>query len=526
MNKKRLAGWFTVPLVRLAVAMSVIGLMTQLRAATAPLTITTISPLFTATVGVAYSEQFTATGGTSPYTWSVTTGQIGSLVLDPSTGILQGTPSSTGNVVLTLAVKDAAGNVATAQFALSITAPILLIVSPASLPNAVVGTTYSQQFSATGGTGGYTWSITSGTLPGFNLDSSTGTLSAKPTTAGDYTLTVKVTDSSGDSATKTITVVVTPAALAITTPSPLPGATAGQNFSQTLTATGGVPPYTWSATGIPSGLSINSATGQISGTLMSAGMLSFTVRVTDSSQTTYVNLYTIDVALPAAPSVTLSGVPAVGQSAAQLPISVTIPNAYAGPITGTLTLAFAPAQQGATDSTIQFSTGGTSATFSIPPGQTNATFSSSPFALQTGTVAGVITLTLSVQAFGVDVTPSSAASQTITVSPAPPVVSQAQLSTSGQTITVQITGFSNTLDVSQATFSFGAAAGNSLQTSQFVVSVGSSFTTWYQDPTSMMFGSQFLYTQTFTAQGNPADVTLQSITLMNSAGASTFNVPN
>jgi hypothetical protein len=138
----------------------------------------------------------------------------------------------------------------------------------------------------------------------------------------------------------------------------------------------------------------------------------------------------------------------------------------------------------------------------------------------------VITLTLSVQAFGVDVTPSSAASQTITVSPAPPVVSQAQLSTSGQTITVQITGFSNTLDVSQATFSFGAAAGNSLQTSQFVVSVGSSFTTWYQDPTSMMFGSQFLYTQTFTAQGNPADVTLQSITLMNSAGASTFNVPN
>ena len=81
------------------------------------------------------------------------------------------------------------------------------------------------------------------------------------------------------------------AALKITSDTQLPDATLAAAFSQGMNATGGIAPYTWSVTGLPEGLSIDNFTGVISGTPAAAVSYSFTVRVTDSVRTTFIDLF-------------------------------------------------------------------------------------------------------------------------------------------------------------------------------------------------------------------------------------------
>lgn len=64
-----------------------------------------------------------------------------------------------------------------------------------SLPSATAGQSYSQQLTASGGVGPYTWSLVSGALPpGLSL-STTGVISGRPTSVGQFTFTIQVVDS-------------------------------------------------------------------------------------------------------------------------------------------------------------------------------------------------------------------------------------------------------------------------------------------------------------------------------------------
>ena len=501
----------------------------SLHVAPAPLVITTLSPLFTGTVNSPYSQQFTASGGTPPYTWSITQGQTGALTLNPATGNLSGTPTTAGTFNFTVQVKDAAGAISQTAFSLTVNLPTLTVLTPAALVDGSVGTNYSQQLSASGGTPPYGWSVVNGAVPGLTLTSA-GVLAGSPTMSGTYTLTIQVKDAAGSAASRVFSIIIAPSPLTITTVSPLPGGTAGSAFSQTMVAVGGAPPYTWSATGLPTGLAINAATGIISGMLEAAGSFSFTVRVTDANRSTFGSLFSLNVALPSVPVITVSGPVAQGQAASQIPVQITIDKPYSGPISGQLSITFAPTIQGATDPTIQFSTGGTTTTFTIPPGKTSASYSatasgssSSSLALQTGTVAGTITLAVTATAFGMDVPPPPA--QTISIASSAPVITQATLAVNGQTINVVVVGFSTTRQVSQAVFNFGISQGDNfvLQAGQFTVSVATDFDTWYANPSSSAFGSQFLFTQSFTVQGDPGVITLQSVALTNQVGTGTFS---
>jgi hypothetical protein len=138
-----------------------------------------------------------------------------------------------------------------------------------------------------GGVPTYTYSLSSGTLPaGLTLNTSTGAIGGTPSVAGTFALTFKVTDSGTPQQTASLNLtLIVSAPLTITTASLVTG-TVGTPYSQTLTATGGTPAYTWSliAGRLPGGLSLNTATGVISGTPSDAvpGSL-LTFQVTDTS---------------------------------------------------------------------------------------------------------------------------------------------------------------------------------------------------------------------------------------------------
>jgi len=263
-----------------------------------PLTITG-STLPTVNVGNAYSQVLQASGGTAPYTWSITSGQLPSgLSLSPSTGAISGTPTASGTANFTATVMDSSSPAQAASVAMSlVVAPRSNLAPPSPLsilaPNSTtgaIGSAYSMTLAATGGTGPYSWSIASGHVPvGLSLSASTGVISGTPSagTGGTYSLTVSVADSESPpqtaSASISISIPVGSTPLTITSSSLLAG-TAGTAYSQVLQATGGTPAYTWSigSGSLPAGLSLAATTGIISGTPSTAGTSTFTATVTDN----------------------------------------------------------------------------------------------------------------------------------------------------------------------------------------------------------------------------------------------------
>ncbi|MFZ0913070.1 MAG: Ig domain-containing protein, partial [Candidatus Korobacteraceae bacterium] len=254
-----------------------------------PLNITTTS-LPSATLNFQYSATLGASGGVPPYTWSVTVGNLPpGLNLDSASGLISGTPTIADTYPFTVQVADAQTPPATASAPLSITVnPTLtqLTVLTTSLPPGTQNTVYNVMLAATGGLTPYTWSITAGSLPvGLHLDANSGAITGTPSGAGISTFTVQVTDLQLSTASKQLSITIAPAvALSITTTS-LPSGTAGTAYSATLTAVGGVYPYTWSLTSgsLPFGLFLNANTGAITGTPTTAGTSNFTVQVADSA---------------------------------------------------------------------------------------------------------------------------------------------------------------------------------------------------------------------------------------------------
>jgi hypothetical protein len=216
-----------------------------------------------------------------------------------------------------------------------------------SLPDGTVGTPYSgSTIGATGGKPPYQFVLTG--LPGGLSGDATGAVTGTPTTPGTSTVTVKVTDSAGASATSTVSLKIVVGPLTITTTT-LPDGAVGVPYGQSLAASGGLPKYTWSASGsLPDGVTLG-ADGTFSGQPGSTGDFSFTATVTDSLGTKASKSLSIHVGL-APLSISTSTLPnGTTGSAYSASVSATggkSPYTFTGTLPGGLTISSAGAISG------------------------------------------------------------------------------------------------------------------------------------------------------------------------------------
>ena len=474
-----------------------------------PLSISTTSPLPNAQVGVAYSVQFSATGGVPPYTWSGAGAPAGT-TFSPS-GLLSGTPGANGPFSLSVTVSDSAASQATVTFAITVI-PAALVITTASLPNGTVGLAYSASLAASGGVPPYAWSAAG--LPDGVSTAAGGAIGGTPGAAGKFTVAVTVKDSAGVSASQSFSVTIAPPPLVITTAS-IPDGVVGTAYSATFLAAGGVPPYTWSASGLPAGLNLAS-TGALSGTPTAPGAPSFTVTVKDSAGTAVSRTFQVNLALPPPPPLTFTGLADNSNPGGQSRLQISFGSAFPADVTVVLTLVFKP-DSGFDDPAVQFSTGGRTARITVSAGSTTG---QTDVGLQLGTVAGTITITAQLLAPGQDITPSPAPSRTVRISATAPVISSITATRNSTGFTVVIVGYASSRELTQASFQFTATSGTNLQTGSLTVPIDALFATWYASSASAPFGSQFTLTVPFTVQGSPQSILSVTATLTSKVGTS------
>lgn len=272
----------------------VIGNQTPLTLALAPAT---------GAVGVPYSGLVSATGGTPPYTFALVAGTLPNGLTLSANGTLSGTPTKVGAFAVSIRGTDSSGVTGTLNSTITIASASPVVVDVAPL-TATLGQPYSAVVSATGGTPPYTFTTIAGSLPPGVTLAANGTLSGTPTAAGAYTATFQATDQSGSKGVVTKTITVSTVAAPTIGGSLTATASVGVPYSSLLTATGGVPPYTWSLvppSSLPLGLTAtvpDTATDNtwlLSGTPTTSGAYTFTVQLTDSAGGTAFITQTITV---------------------------------------------------------------------------------------------------------------------------------------------------------------------------------------------------------------------------------------
>ncbi len=268
----------------------------------APPIVVAPSTLPAATRGTAYSQALSASGGTAPYTYAISAGSLPAGITLASNGTLSGTATVEGTFNVSVTATDAGSFTGDQAYSLTVAGPNLILPA-SSLPAGTAGQAYSAAITpATGGTAPYSYAVTAGALPtGVVVEVATGALSGTPTVAGTFNFTLTVSDSTPSpaaQASRSYTLTIA-APVIVVAPTALPAATRGTAYSQTVSASGGTAPYTYTLGSgtLPAGLTLSS-NGTLSGTATVEGSFNFTVTATDANSFTAAQAYAVTVAGP------------------------------------------------------------------------------------------------------------------------------------------------------------------------------------------------------------------------------------
>ncbi|BEL12123.1 hypothetical protein Q0Z83_103140 [Actinoplanes sichuanensis] len=222
------------------------------------------------------SLSFAAAGGEGDRNWSALDLPPG-VSINATTGTVSGTPTTAGTYPTRVVVTDIYDQQDYVAWSWQIKALPVISTSNTSASTIKGGVAYTKTFAATGGSPALVWTAT-GLPPGLTMASATGIVSGTPTAVGTWTSTVTVTDLHQQAASKTFTFTAASLSLSVAAQT----FTMGTATTVTIAAAGGVQPYAYTATNLPTGLTMDAATGVVSGTPSKAGSWTVVVTVTDA----------------------------------------------------------------------------------------------------------------------------------------------------------------------------------------------------------------------------------------------------
>lgn len=241
--------------------------------------------------------QLSGAGGTAPYRFEFSGGQLPPGLAMDGGGRLSGTPSAAGSYSFTIRMYDALDAMATRQYDVTVSAAGAPLLFPVvALPAMIMHVPFQFRFAASGGVPPHTFTIVDGRPPAGLTLHQDGTLQGTPAAAGRFTFTVRVTDHSGAFASQPFTVALTAGVLRLT-PAVLPPAKYGLPYGVNLRGEGGREPYEFRVhTGqLPPGFTLNRHFGFLSGTPRFSRPVDFEVRVTDRDGLEGIHAFTLAV---------------------------------------------------------------------------------------------------------------------------------------------------------------------------------------------------------------------------------------
>tara|TARA_B100000131_G_scaffold224064_1_gene215700 strand:+ start:2608 stop:3660 length:1053 start_codon:yes stop_codon:yes gene_type:complete len=231
------------------------------------------------TTGGTYLVFLKGSGGTPPLEWSINEGELPpGLELLPS-GLIRGTPRTSGQFSFALRVDDSEGQAAGEIFSLEFVDP--LSIDTSSVKDVLVGSQFNSTLLASGGKAPYTWKIEEGTLPEGILFQEDGSFAGSTENKGVFGLTIRLTDSTENFVDRQFSLkVVEPIKVQTIL---LPSAVSGVEYSMQMLAVGGSPPYVWNLSDgvLPEGLELLSS-GILEGIPEIVTKTAPTIRVSDS----------------------------------------------------------------------------------------------------------------------------------------------------------------------------------------------------------------------------------------------------